>query len=120
MSWMVPAVPASLTSVKCDLPSEVPKLVGRSLFVTYSPNCKQFGTPPQGRHVDLVAAPQLFELSPPHVVVDGWQPTRVVAFGTGLACCQGLRVRIAGRLATGLRVFNDTTISFIPPQPPMR
>ncbi|CAE8620010.1 unnamed protein product, partial [Polarella glacialis] len=101
-SWMVGAVPEGPFTVKCDLPEEVVALVGKKLFVEYTPNCKQFAGG-RAKYLDLVVAPTLHLLSPREIVVDGWRPQKIVALGAGLGCCDNLRLRLAGRLATGLQ-----------------
>eukprot|EP00435_Cladocopium_sp_Y103_P006737 s3194_g2.t1 len=108
-SWRRTAKAEGPFSARCEMPSDVVEMVGRRLFVTYSPNCHQF--PVQGHWVDLVVAPTIQRIWPSEVIFDAAQPTRVTATGIGFIG-EDLRLRIAGRLATGLQVHNDSAISF--------
>ncbi|CAE7415136.1 unnamed protein product [Symbiodinium microadriaticum] len=117
-SWLLPAQPEGPFTARCDLPPDVVEMIGRKLFVTYSPNCKQF--PSEGHMIQLVIAPTIRRIWPLEVIVDALRPARITAFGAGFLGLPELRLRMAGRLATGLQVHNDTSLSFVPPQPPQR
>eukprot|EP00434_Breviolum_minutum_P006590 symbB.v1.2.005817.t1/scaffold342.1/size227955/10 len=116
-SWRRNAKAEGPFSARCEMPPDVVEMVGRKLFVTYSPNCQQF--PVQGHWVDLVVAPTIHTIWPSEVIFDATQPTRVTANGIGFIG-EDLRLRIAGRLAMGLQVHNESAISFVPPAPPLR
>ncbi|CAE7662909.1 unnamed protein product [Symbiodinium pilosum] len=100
-SWRLQALPEGPFTARCDLPADVVEMVSRKIYVTYSPNCKQF--PAEGHMINLMIAPTLRRIWPYEVILDVLRPARITAFGAGFLGLPDLRLRLAGRLVTGLQ-----------------